>query len=157
MRWEPSSKEGNYHSIISGPSGHRRWSLARDVLTGQGCYRVLSRASWSSREASRILLGLVAKAFVPEGGPLVVGIDETLERRYGKPHPGSGQGLGAGGPGTALAAVVARAGASWLNVAAKMCHQDDAAVKTTVLCFSHPLADNVERREDFRSDVTIPA
>jgi predicted hydrolase (HD superfamily) len=29
-------------------------------------------------------LGLVVEAFVPEGGPLVVGIDETLERRYAK-------------------------------------------------------------------------
>ena len=47
-------------------------------------HRVLSRASWSSREASRVLLGLVVEAFVPEGDPLVVGIDETLERRYGK-------------------------------------------------------------------------
>ncbi len=49
------------------------------------CYhRVLSRASWSSREASRLLLRLLMEAFVPEGDPLVVGIDETLERRYGK-------------------------------------------------------------------------
>ena len=47
-------------------------------------HRVLSRASWSSREVSRVLLGLLVEAFVPEGGPLVVGIDETLERRYGK-------------------------------------------------------------------------
>ena len=47
-------------------------------------HRVLSHASWSSLEASRVLLGLLVKAFVPEGGPLVVGIDETLERRYGK-------------------------------------------------------------------------
>src|SRR5918912_1641263 len=47
-------------------------------------HRVLSRASWSSREASRILLGLLVEALVPEGGPSVVGIDETLERRYGK-------------------------------------------------------------------------
>ena len=47
-------------------------------------HRVLSRASWSSLEASRVLLGLVLEAFVPEGGPLVVGIEETLERRYGK-------------------------------------------------------------------------
>jgi hypothetical protein len=46
-------------------------------------HRVLSRASWSSREVSRVLLGLLVEAFVPEG-PLVVGIDETLERRYGK-------------------------------------------------------------------------
>jgi hypothetical protein len=47
-------------------------------------HRVLSRAVWSSREASRVLLGLLVEAFVPEGGPLVVGIDETLERRRGK-------------------------------------------------------------------------
>jgi DDE superfamily endonuclease len=47
-------------------------------------HRVLSRASWSSREVSRVLLGLLVEAFVPKGAPLVVGIDETLERRYGK-------------------------------------------------------------------------
>ncbi|MBA3472317.1 MAG: transposase [Rubrobacter sp.] len=46
-------------------------------------HRVLSRASWSSVEASRVLLRSLVKAFVPEG-PLVVGIDETLERRHGK-------------------------------------------------------------------------
>ncbi len=46
-------------------------------------HRVLSRASWSSRGASRILLRLLVEAFVPQG-PLVFGIDETLERRYGK-------------------------------------------------------------------------
>jgi hypothetical protein len=47
-------------------------------------HRVLSRAKWSSKEASRILLGLLMKAFVAEGAPLVVGIDETLERRRGR-------------------------------------------------------------------------
>jgi hypothetical protein len=47
-------------------------------------HRVLSHASWSSREASRVLLGLLVETFVPEGDPLVVGIDETVERRYGK-------------------------------------------------------------------------
>jgi hypothetical protein len=46
-------------------------------------HRVLSRAAWSSREASRILLRLLVEAFVPDG-PLVVGVDETLERRQGK-------------------------------------------------------------------------
>ena len=46
-------------------------------------HRVLSRASWSSRDASRILLGLLLEAFVPQG-PLIFGIDETLERRWGK-------------------------------------------------------------------------
>jgi hypothetical protein len=47
-------------------------------------HRVLSRASWSTLETSRVLLGLLVEAFVPEGDPLLVGIDETLERRYGK-------------------------------------------------------------------------
>ena len=47
-------------------------------------HRVLSRASWSSLEVGRVLLGLLMEAFVEEGSPLVVGIDETLERRYGK-------------------------------------------------------------------------
>jgi DDE superfamily endonuclease len=47
-------------------------------------HRVLSRAVWSSREASRILLESLVEAFVPEGAPLVVGVDETLERRRGK-------------------------------------------------------------------------
>jgi hypothetical protein len=46
-------------------------------------HRVLSRARWSGCEASRILLGLLLEAFVGEG-PLVLGLDETLERRYGK-------------------------------------------------------------------------
>jgi DDE superfamily endonuclease len=46
-------------------------------------HRVLSRAAWSSREASRILLGLLIRAFVADG-PLILGIDETLERRWGK-------------------------------------------------------------------------
>src|SRR5215203_6956951 len=46
-------------------------------------HRVLSRAKWSSMEASRILLDSLVEAFVPEG-PLVVGVDETLERRQGK-------------------------------------------------------------------------
>jgi hypothetical protein len=46
-------------------------------------HRVLSHASWSSVKASRILLRSLVEVFVPEG-PLVVGIDETLERRYGK-------------------------------------------------------------------------
>jgi len=46
-------------------------------------HRVLSRAKCSSMEASRVLFGLLVEAFAPQG-PLVVGIDETLERRKGK-------------------------------------------------------------------------
>jgi hypothetical protein len=47
-------------------------------------HRVLSRARWSSLEVSRALLDLLVEMFVAEGDPLVVGIDETLERRYGR-------------------------------------------------------------------------
>src|SRR5215217_2097094 len=46
-------------------------------------HRVLSRATWSPTKASRILLGALVQTFTPEG-PLVVGIDETLERRRGR-------------------------------------------------------------------------
>src|SRR6266540_1080555 len=45
-------------------------------------HRVLSRARWSGLAVGRVLLGLLVAACVPEG-PLVVGIDETLERRRG--------------------------------------------------------------------------
>jgi len=45
-------------------------------------HRVLSRARWSGLAVGRVLLGLLVAAFVPEG-PLVVGVDETLERRRG--------------------------------------------------------------------------
>lgn len=45
-------------------------------------HRVLSRAAWSPRAASRILLGLLVRAFVHDG-PLVFGIDDTIERRWG--------------------------------------------------------------------------
>ena len=47
-------------------------------------HRVLRHARWSSLEVARVLLGLLVEAFVPEGSPVVVGIEETLERRYGK-------------------------------------------------------------------------
>lgn len=46
-------------------------------------HRVLSRAVWSPRAASRLLLGLLVRAFVRDG-PLVFGIDDTIERRRGK-------------------------------------------------------------------------
>ena len=46
-------------------------------------HRVLSHAVWSSTEASRVLLGLLVEVFVADG-PLVMGVDETLERRRGK-------------------------------------------------------------------------
>lgn len=48
----------------------------------QNYHRVLNRARWNSRKAARVLLGLLVAAFAPLG-VLVMGIDETLERRQG--------------------------------------------------------------------------
>jgi hypothetical protein len=49
----------------------------------QNYHRVLSRAKWSSLAASRILLAQLIRVLVPSG-PLVMGIDDTIERRKGK-------------------------------------------------------------------------
>ncbi len=48
----------------------------------QNYHRVLNRAHWSSRKAAQLLLQLLIDAFTPDG-VLVLGIDETLERRQG--------------------------------------------------------------------------
>jgi hypothetical protein len=45
-------------------------------------HRVLSRAAWSPLAGARLLLGLLVRAFVPEG-PIVLGVDDTIERRRG--------------------------------------------------------------------------
>lgn len=49
----------------------------------QNYHRVLNRATWSSRALSRILLRGLLCAFVPADAPVVIGIDETIERRRG--------------------------------------------------------------------------
>ena len=46
-------------------------------------HEALNRAVWSSREADRILLVLLLQHLDRAEGPLISGIDETLERRRG--------------------------------------------------------------------------
>jgi hypothetical protein len=46
-------------------------------------HRILSRAAWSPRAGARILLGLLVDAFAPNG-PIVMAIDDTIERRRGR-------------------------------------------------------------------------
>jgi len=58
---------------VLGRSGERRFC---------NYHRVLSRASWCPRAGARVMLGLLVRAFAPEG-PLVFGIDDTIERRRG--------------------------------------------------------------------------
>ena len=48
----------------------------------QNYHRVLNRAVWSSLAASAVLLPLLLNTFLPSG-PVVLGIDETIERRWG--------------------------------------------------------------------------
>jgi hypothetical protein len=49
----------------------------------QRYHRVLNRAVWSSRQASRILLNLLVATFAADG-VIVMGLDDTIERRWGK-------------------------------------------------------------------------
>lgn len=46
-------------------------------------HRVLSRARWDSLAASKILFGLLI-TLLPTHWPIIIAIDETLERRRGK-------------------------------------------------------------------------
>ena len=47
-------------------------------------HRVLNRAIGSARQGSRILLGLLITRLVPPGAPIVLGADDTVERRSGR-------------------------------------------------------------------------
>jgi DDE superfamily endonuclease len=46
-------------------------------------HRVLNRAAWSGRAAAHVLLGLLLDAFAPRG-PVLLGLDDTIERRRGR-------------------------------------------------------------------------
>jgi hypothetical protein len=54
-----------------------------DDMHFQNDHRVLSRARWPALRGGRILLRLLVRAFVPTT-PVVIGIDETIQRRRGE-------------------------------------------------------------------------
>lgn len=56
----------------------------KDEEQFQNYHRVLNRAKWSGLQVSKILLGLLVTAFIGLDAPVVIGADETLERRRGK-------------------------------------------------------------------------
>ena len=60
----------------------RAVGLAEDPRFG-AYHRVLSRARWSPLRLGRLLLGLVVARLVPADAPVVLLLDETLERRRG--------------------------------------------------------------------------
>jgi len=83
---------GRVPALVEGTllSVHRRTVSAALRAAGQDrapdfarYHRVLNRARWSARAAARALLGLLVAAFAPSG-PVVIGVDDTLERRWGK-------------------------------------------------------------------------
>jgi hypothetical protein len=47
-------------------------------------HRVLNRATWSARQGSRILLGLLITLLVRSEATIVLGADDTVERRSGR-------------------------------------------------------------------------
>src|SRR5215471_12365042 len=49
----------------------------------QNYHRVLNRARWSSLAVAHVLLGMVVRTFTPTGA-VVIGLDDTLERRRGQ-------------------------------------------------------------------------
>src|ERR1700752_3537073 len=47
-------------------------------------HRVLNRVKWSARHGSQILLGLLITLLVPPGATIILGADDTVERRSGR-------------------------------------------------------------------------
>jgi hypothetical protein len=54
----------------------------RESPTFSNFHRVLNRNRWPPRALAQRLLGVLVAAFVPDG-PVVIGLDETIERRWG--------------------------------------------------------------------------
>lgn len=50
----------------------------------QNYHRVLNRAKWSTRKAARVLLLLLITRLPLPVGPLIFGVDEMIERRWGR-------------------------------------------------------------------------
>jgi hypothetical protein len=74
--------------VLLAPANHTVTAALRALgLAGepgfQNYHRVLNRARWSARQVAGVLLKLLVEAFVPSG-PVLIGLDETIERRRGR-------------------------------------------------------------------------
>src|SRR5437763_2444633 len=74
--------------VLLAPANHTLTAALRALgLAGepgfQNYHRLLNRARWSARQAAQVLLGLLVAAFVPSG-PVILGLDDTIERRRGR-------------------------------------------------------------------------
>lgn len=93
-----------FRPVCTAPTGKKMLTLRRGTLLARGrrtvtaalwytgheqdphfstFHQALHRARWSPLQASRHVLTLLSKTFVPAGGTLDSVIDETLERRWG--------------------------------------------------------------------------
>jgi hypothetical protein len=62
-------------------------AAARRVTTD---HRVLNRATWSGRQARRMLVGRLSPLLVPAGATSVLGADAPVARRFGRPSTATG-------------------------------------------------------------------
>lgn len=81
----------SFATAFTRPTWHPPLVLVAGTVLGPGrraapdvanFHCVLSRDRWSGRDLARRLLTDLVAPFVPEG-PVIVGIDETIERRWG--------------------------------------------------------------------------
>jgi hypothetical protein len=77
-------------------------------------HQVLNRASWSSLKLSQVLLRLLLHYFDEKVGPLVFGIDETLERRRGQRI--SAKGIYRDGERSSKSQFVKASGLRWISL-----------------------------------------
>lgn len=61
-------------------SSHLRMTGRAEAANFASYHQILNRAYWSPRAVARRLLGLVFERLVPDG-PIVIGMDDTIERR----------------------------------------------------------------------------
>ena len=83
----PSAQELLLGAILA-PGKRTVCSILRVLGLGnlvhfQNYHRVLNRAQWSARLGARLLFDELVRAF-GGAGPLVLGLDETIERRWGR-------------------------------------------------------------------------
>ena len=115
--WE-KAKQLVVGTILS--SGKRTVSAAlqvmglKDTKTYAQYHHVLNRAAWSSLDAAKILLGLLKKSLLVAHEPLVFGIDETIERRWGQKI--SARGIYRDAVRSSKSHVVKASGLRWMSV-----------------------------------------
>ncbi|MFC4174045.1 transposase [Microvirga sp. GCM10011540] len=78
----PRARRGGSSHPGAASSQPRSPSSASRTRTRTNYHRVVNRYQRSSREVARRLLGLLVASFVPTG-PVVIALDDTLERRWG--------------------------------------------------------------------------